>query len=44
MGEPHPIGPDGSFDAVGAVVVRQGPAATRLSSGDALPFSDRRFA
>ncbi len=36
---------DGSFDGRGdRIVVRQGPVATRTSSGAPLPFSDRRFA
>ena len=44
-GEERAVGPDGGFDATGAMMlVRQGAGCTRLETNGALPFSDRRLA
>lgn len=44
-GEERAVGGDGTFDAAGNIImVRQGALCTRLESGAALPFSDRRLA
>lgn len=43
-GEERVLGADGRFDATGAMMlVRQGTTCTRIETGGALPFSDRRL-
>ncbi|MDQ1478358.1 MAG: hyaluronoglucosaminidase [Actinomycetota bacterium] len=43
--EERAVAVDGTFDARGrTIIVRQGPISTRVTAGEALPFSDRRLA
>ncbi|MCU1464625.1 MAG: hyaluronidase [Actinomycetia bacterium] len=44
-GEERGVAADGTFDAGRrSIIVRQGPISTRVTAGEALPFSDRRLA